>query len=109
MYKSIYKKKIIRRYMEAFALHNGAPTVNCEDKTIFISFVEAQIVTPRVKHIDIPVYFLQHQFDNGLFFPKYERSSVMPIDMCTKPCSDPIISWSNKWMNGFRFYPNIET
>ena len=82
--------------MEAFALHNGAPTVHCEDKTIFISFVLAQIVTPRVKHIDIPVYFLQNQFDNGLFIPKYGKSSVMPADMCTKPCSGPITSRSTK-------------
>ena len=53
--------------------------------TSCISVVEAKIVTPRVKHMDIPVYFLLEQFDNGLFIPKYDKSSVMPADMCTKP------------------------
>ena len=61
------------------------------------------------KHIDIPVCFLQEQFDNGILLPKYDKSSVMPADMCTKPCSGPIISRSTKWMTGFRFYPTSET
>ena len=75
----------------------------------YIYVFEAKRVTPRVKHIDIPVCFLLEQFDNGLFLPKYEKSSVMPTDMCTKPCLDPIISQSTKWMIGLGLYPNSET
>ena len=95
--------------MEALALYTGATTEHWEDDTIFIYVIEAKIFTPRVKHIDIPVCFLQEKFDNGLFLPKYEKSSVMPADMCTKPFSGPIISRSTKWMTGFRFYPTSET
>ena len=94
--------------MKALALHTGAPTVHWEDNRSFVSFVEAKIVTPRVKHIHIPVCFLQQQFDNSLFIPKYDKSSFMPADMCTKPCAGPIISWGNKWMTKFRFYPTSE-
>ena len=72
MYKAVKKNKVIRRYMEALALHTGAPTVHWEDNTTFISVVEAKNVTPRVKHIDIPVCFQQEKFDNGLFLPKRE-------------------------------------
>ena len=57
--------------MEDLALQTGAPTVHWEDNTNFISAVEDKIFTPRVKHIDIPVYLLQEKFDNGLFLPKY--------------------------------------
>ena len=95
--------------MEALALHTGAPTVNWEDNTSCISVVEAKRVSPRFKHIDIPVCFLLEKFDNGLFIPKYEKSSVMPSDMCTKPFSGPIINWSNKCMTGLRLYPTSET
>ena len=109
MHKSVKKTKVIRRYTEALALHTGAPTVHWEDNTSCISVVEYRRVTPRVKQIDITVCFLQEQFDNGLFLQKYEKSSVMPADMCTKPCSGPIIIWSTKWMTGFRFYPTSET
>ena len=107
--KLLKKTKFIRRYMEALALHTGAPTVHWEDNTSYISVIEAKIVTPRVKHIDISVCFLQEKFENCLFLPKYENSSVMPADMCTKPCSGPIISRSTKWMTGFKFYPTSET
>ena len=109
MYKAVKKTKVIRRYMEALALHTGAPTVHWEDNTSCISVVEAKRVTHRVKHIDITVYFLQEQFDNGIFLPKHEKSSVMPEDMCTKPCSGPITIRITKWMTGFIFYPTSET
>ena len=95
--------------MESLALNNCAPTVHWEYNTSRIYAVEAKIVTPRVKHIEILVYFLQEQFDNGLFVPKYENSSVMPEDICTKPCSGPIIIRSTKFMTVFRFYPTSDT
>ena len=56
--------------MEALALYTGAPTVHWEYNTSCISVVEAKIFTPIVKHIDIPVYFLQKQFENCLFISK---------------------------------------
>ena len=95
--------------MEALAFYIGAPTVHWEDNTSCISVFEAKWVTPRVKQIDITVCFLQEKFDNGLFLQKYEKSSVMPADMCKKPCSGPIIIRSTKWMTGFIFYPTSET
>ena len=109
MYKAVKKNKIFRRYMEDLALYTGAPTEHWEYNTSFISVVEDNIVTPRVKHIDIPFCFLQEKFYNGLFLPKYEKSSVIPADMCTKPCPGPIISRSTKWMTGFIFYPTSDT
>ena len=109
MYEDLNNIKVIRGYMESLALHTGAPAVHWEENTSCISVVEYKGVTTRVKHINIPVCFLQHQFDNGFFIPKYEKSSVMPEDICTKLCSGPIISRSTKWMTGFRFYPTSET
>ena len=94
--------------MEALALYTGAPTVHWKDNTSCISVVEAKIVTPRVKNIDIPVCFLQEKFDNGLFLPSYEKSSVMPVYMCTKPCSGPILSWITKGVIGFGLYITSE-
>ena len=32
----------------------------------------------------------------------------MPADMCTKPCSDPIIIQITSWMTGFRLYPTSD-
>ena len=58
MYKYVNKTKEIWRYMEALSLHTGAPTVHWEYNTSCISVVESKKITPRVKHINIPVYFL---------------------------------------------------
>ena len=55
MYKSVNKTKVFRRYMEALALHTGAPKVNWEYNTNCIYIVQAKTVTPKVKHIDIPI------------------------------------------------------
>ena len=95
--------------MGDLSLHTSAPTVHWEDNTSSIYVVEDTIFTTRSKRIDIPVYFLQEQFENGIYVPKYEESSVMPAYMCTKPCSCPTISQSTKLITGFRLYPTIDT
>ena len=109
MYKYVKRNKVIRRHIEDLELQTGTPTVHWEDNTSCISVVEDKIVTPRVKNIDISVCFLQEQFYNCLFIPKYEKSSVMLADMCTKPCSGTIITRSTKCMTGFRLYPTSDT
>ena len=70
MYKAVNKTKAFLRYMEALALHTGAPTVHWKDNTICISVVEAKIVTPRVKHFDVPICFLQEIFDKCYTYSK---------------------------------------
>ena len=109
MYKAVNKTKVDWKYMEDLSLHTDAHTVHWEDKISCISDVGAKIGTPRVKHIDIPVWFIQEQFYNGLFIRTYEKYSVMPAYMCTKLCSDPISSQSNKCMTEFRFYITRDT
>ena len=88
--------------MEDLALHTGAPTEHWEDNTSCIYVVESKRVTPRVKHVDITVCFIQEKFENVIFIPEYDMYSVMPADICTKPYSGSIISWIAKCMNGFR-------
>ena len=109
MHKSVNKTKDSWGYMESLALHTVAPIVHWEDNTSFISVVEAKMVTPRVKQIDILVCSLLEQFYNGIFVANYDNSSVMLTYMCIKPCPGTIISWSNKLMIGFRFCPNSDT
>ena len=109
MYKAVRKTKSVRRYIEALSLHTGAPTLHWEYNTSCIYVVEAKIVNLRVKHIGIPLCFLQEKFYNGIFDLKYEKSSVVTADKCTKPCSGPIISRSNECMTGFILYPTSYT
>ena len=62
MYKAVKKTQVLWGYTEFLELHTGAPTVHCEDNTSCTSIVEAKIVTPGVKHVDITVWFLQEPF-----------------------------------------------
>ena len=68
MYKAVNKTKVIQIYMEDLALHTGAPTVNLEDNTSCISVAEEEIVTTRVKHIDIPCVFYKRNLKMVSFF-----------------------------------------
>ena len=51
MYKAVNKTNIIRRYMKALALQNGATVAHWEYNTRCIYVVESKRVTSRVKHI----------------------------------------------------------
>ena len=68
--------------MEALALHTGAPTVHWEDNTSCIYDVEAKRVLPRVKHIDIPVCFLQEKLTMVSFF----QNMKSPV-LCQRICA----------------------
>ena len=59
MHKAVKKTKAIQKYMESSELHNGVPTLNWEDNKSWISYIQAKIVTPRFKHIEISICFLQ--------------------------------------------------
>ena len=56
-YKASKKTKYVRLYMESLALRTGSPTVHWEYNTSCVYVVESKRVTPRVKHINIPVVF----------------------------------------------------
>ena len=55
------------------------------------------------------MYVFYNIFDNVIFDTKYEKYSVMPVDMCTRTCSGPIISQSNKCMTGLKLYRTSDT
>ena len=58
MYKSVKKTKEIWFCMGALEPHTGSPTLNWEDNTSCIYFIEGKIVTPRVKQINIIAFLI---------------------------------------------------
>ena len=104
----VNKTKEIWKFMEALSLHTGAPTIYWKDNPSFITVVEYKRVTLRVKPLTLLSIFIIF-FNNGIFVPKYKKSSVIQADIWTKICSGRTISMSNKWMNGFIFYPTSDT
>ena len=66
---------------------------NWEDNIICISVVEAKRVTHRVKNI-YTLVFLQYQYDNGIFIPKYDKSVIVTAFMWKTPDQVPLSSKS---------------
>ena len=79
-----------------------------EDNTSFISSVEAKQLLLELNTL-ILLHFLYKNKLTMVFPPKYDNSSVIMEDMCTKPCFGQIISQGTNLINGFRFYPTIDT
>ena len=67
--------------MEALALHTGAPIVHWGDNKICIYDVESKIFTPRVKHIDTPMFFYINKLK---YFLIYNMRSLVS---CWKICA----------------------
>ena len=59
MYNYVKKTKYIHINMEDLKPQTGTPAVHLEDNTSCIYAVEYKIITTGVKHIEIPVYFIQ--------------------------------------------------
>ena len=85
--------------MDSLALHTWEPIVHWEDNINFISVVDSKRVTTRVKHINIPDSFIQDQYENGLYIPKYDKYNIIPDDMCT-PDWVPLSAESRNWWLG---------
>ena len=65
--------------MDSFGIPYGAPTIHWEYN---ISCYDQ--VIPSDNHIHITV-LNKYKYKNGLFTPKYEKTTIISSDMCTKP------------------------
>ena len=77
LYESVNNTKYFQYHMESLFLHTVSPTVHWEDNTSFISLVKSNIVTPIIKHINIPVCFLQDQYYNVLYITNYDKFDII--------------------------------
>ena len=95
--------------MEALALYICAIAVHWEDITRCIYVVEDEKVTPRVLKSILMSIFYKKLLTNVLCVPKYDTSTVIMEDICTKPCSGTIISFITKYMTRLRLHPTSDT
>ena len=84
--------KYTQCYMESISLRTEVPTVYWEDNKMYISVVEAKIVTIIFQDINITVCFLYYQYGSGVFIHKYDKSAIIPDYMCKIPVQVPLSS-----------------
>ena len=74
--------------MESLELHTGASTEHWEYNTTLSYVLEAKIVTPRVKHIEITVCFLQEKLT--MVSISQDMRSLLPLRQIIAPNHDKI-------------------
>ena len=79
------------------------------DSTATKKVIQANKVTSRTRHLDVPVNYTHEIYNNGYFQPEYVHRSLNLADALTKAL--PAQSFSRHWdiMRGLRFYPSKDT
>ena len=54
-----------------------------------VNAVKTRRITPRLRHVDIPICFLHHEHENGFFEAKQVPSRIQFANMGTKPETGP--------------------
>ena len=71
--------------------------------------MQAGRLTPRVKHIDIPLKYLHDQHKDGIFEVQKCSTHLMLADYLNKPLPGPSIHRITAINVGRRFYPPLHT
>ena len=103
--------KAIRRIITArnFFCHLGVPikdpTPLFEDNKGTLDLIEAGRLTPRLKHIDIPLCYLHEKFKSGEYIVIECSTHLMLADGLNKALSGPTIKHHSNLYTGRRFLP----
>ncbi len=75
------------------------------DNAAVAAVINSGRITPRCRHIDIPIALLQSEKDKE-YIINLVRTNVMLADMGTKPLKSALVCWFKYWGLGARFLPS---
>ena len=81
------------------------PTPSYEDNNAAIQQIQADKLTPRVKHLDIMMSWLHEEHAIGTYVAIYCNTLLNKSDMNTKAHGGQILQEKHLCLVGFRFYP----
>jgi hypothetical protein len=96
--------KPIRQLFSFFGTPLGKPTTLNTDNAAVAAVINSGRITPRCRHIDIPIALLQDEKGKE-YVINLVRTNVMLADMGTKPLTQAILRWFKYWGLGARFLP----
>jgi hypothetical protein len=94
----------IRRLLESMGYPCLIPTPVYTDNAAVTAIIDANRMTPRCRHIDIPIAYL-HQEHTKSFRNILIRTTQMIADMGTKPLSTLLHKRFKYWLTGALFLP----
>ena len=104
-------KKILtfRNFLSHLGFPEQDPTTIFEDNQGTSDIVNAGRLTPRVKHIDIPLCFIHDHHKQGSFDVKRCHTTLMLADGLNKALAGPVIKRHSDQYTGKRFYPKKDS
>ena len=85
------------------------PTPTYEDNNVTIAQILKDRLTPRIKHLDIPISILHEDHKRGVFVAAYCPTDLNISDVNTKPYVGVTLQKKILWITGFRFYPPTDS
>lgn len=93
-----------RAQLEFMGLPCPLPTKLFMDNAAVDAVIDANRITPRVRHVDIPIAFL-HEHNNKTYTKQLIRTHEMLADLGTKPLVTILHKRFKYWATGARFLP----
>jgi hypothetical protein len=96
--------KPLRQLFAFMGFPLGSLTTLHVDNAAVAAIISSDRITPRCRHIDIPIALLQSEKDKD-FIVDLTKTQLMLADMGTKPCKGPALHCFKYWGLGARFLP----
>eukprot|EP00978_Attheya_sp_CCMP212_P023506 scaffold72236_cov39-Attheya_sp.AAC.1 len=94
---------MFRNFIAQLGYGQADRTRHHEDNQPAIDIIAANKVSSRVRHIHIPMCYMHHHYDRGVFTPVFCRGTLMCADVCTKPVAGPLLKRHYDFMRGLQF------
>ena len=105
IFKGVRRVITLRGFMTSLGFPVNTPTSIFEDNKGTHDLIEAKRMTPRLKHIDIPICYLHEKFKSGEFVV-YEYSTHLTLaDGLNKTLSGQTLKHHSNIYTGRRFLP----
>ena len=85
----ILRLKQYRLLLTSIGVPTSKPIKAYDNNESVVHSVRYHHITPRSRHVDIPMCYLYHEHDNGLFETKYVPSRIQFSNMGNKTDSVP--------------------
>ena len=96
---------IVRRKLYQLGYPQIGPTTIHEDNQPLIDEVLNHKITSNVRHLDVPLTFLQEQFRRYIFKPIYTHTTLQEADFNTKPHGGQSLKTAVLKLIGFKYFP----
>lgn len=90
-------------------LDTPEPTKLHCDNSATTSIIAAERMTPRSRHLDIPIAYLHQAKEKGIITESKVSTHLQLADMGTKQAVPLLFRRLRDWICGRRFYPNPDT